>query len=178
MTSMAIGWLTLTIFLLTSIALPLVTVAEEQDSQSKTVIGPRNPDLFYGGQELQAGNAEKGIRLTHRGLAAAVGKREKQAALNNLCAGYLMLEQWQTALGYCNRAIELSPDNWRSLSNRAFAYVKLERYEDAAADLDKGQEIAPQSRSLKEVRGLFLDATEPVSPSIEVDDRRHSVDKK
>ena len=160
---------------LAGVGLPSVLPASDDRGQSQTVIGPRNPDLYNGGQELQAGNAEDGIRLTKRGLAAAVGRREQQAAYNNLCAGYLMLRNWNMALDYCNQALELSPSNWRSLSNRAYAYVQLERYNDAEADLDRGQQIAPQSEKLKEVRGIWRDAVEPVAPTVEIDDRRSSV---
>lgn len=144
----------------------------ESDMQMKTVLGPRNPDLVDGAQELLAGRIEEGIRLTQRGLAAALGRRERQAALANLCAGYLLIEQYPTALEYCNRALKENDRNWRALSNRALVYVMTERYEEAEVDLARGEAIAPNATSLKEVRGMLLDAIAPVAPNIEVDDRR------
>ncbi len=146
--------------------------AEESDIQAKTVIGPRNPNLVEGAHELLAGRIEEGIRLTRLGLDAALGRRERQAALANLCAGYLMIEQYPTALEYCDRALEENDRNWRALSNRALVYVMTERYDEAEVDLVRGEALAPHATSLKEVRGMLLDAIEPVTPNIEVDDRR------
>lgn len=146
--------------------------AQDHEILSKTVIGPRNPDLADGAQELLAGNAEEGIRLTRLGLDVAVGQRERNAGLGNICAGYVMLRQYKDALGYCNQALSENDRNWRALSNRALIYIKLKRYEEAAADLDKGEQLAPRAKAIKEVRGMYMDATEPVTPNIVIDDRR------
>ncbi len=145
-----------------------------EETGIRTVLGPRNPPLHDGAQELLDGNAEEGIRLTLLGLEAAVGARERRAALSNLCAGYLMLEQYDTAIEYCDRAIEDSDRNWRALSNRALIYVYTERFDEARADLERGEAIAPNARHLKEVRGILLDATNPVVPNIVIDDRREA----
>ena len=142
------------------------------EAESKTVLGPRNPPLKEGAEALLAGRIEEGIRLTHLGLDAALGRRERQAGLSNLCAGYVLSGRYETALGYCNEALAEDEDNWRALCNRALIYMHLERYDEARADLDRGQEIAPGSTHLKEARGLLLDATDPVRPNIVVDDRR------
>lgn len=146
--------------------------ADNDDVQAKTVIGPRNPDLTNGASELLAGNVEEGIRLTRLGLDVAVGQRERQAGLGNICAGYVMLEQYDTALEYCNQALQEYDRNWRALCNRALIYIKQKRYVEAASDLERGEALAPNARSLKEVRGIYLDATEPVTPNIVIDDRR------
>jgi len=172
---MGIGRLRLTtpiVAIVAIVVLPFASSAEENDAQAKTVLGVRNIDLHDGAQELLAGNAEEGIRLTRRGLESALGSREKQAAYSNICAGYNMLHQWDAAVPYCDSALEQNPNHWRALSNRALAYVHLERFAEAEVDLDRGQKIAPQANSLKEVRGLLLDATQPVMPNIEIDDRR------
>lgn len=151
-----------------------VVAADVHDSemQPKTVIGPRNPDLRDGAHELMAGRAEEGIRLTERGLAAAIGQRERQAGLANLCAGYLMIEKYETALEYCDEALAENDRNWRALSNRALIYVKTGRYAEADADLKRGEALVPKAKSIKEVRGMYMDATEPVTPNIVIDDRR------
>lgn len=144
------------------------------ESDNRTVLGPRNPPLYDGAQELLDGNAEEGVRLTLLGLEQAMGRRERQAALSNLCAGYLLLERYDEAIPYCDLAIEENGNNWRALSNRALVYVYTGRYEEARADLDRGEAVAPNARSLKEVRGILLDATDPVVPNIVIDDRRGS----
>lgn len=144
----------------------------EQSAQSKTVIGPTNPDLANGAQALRLGKGEEGVRLTRLGLAAAHGRRERQAALANLCAGYVLLEQFDTALTYCNIAIDENERNWRAYNNRALAYVKLKRFEEAEADIVRGQELQPNAWTLKVVKAMLLDETQPVAPNIVIDDRQ------
>ena len=149
-------------------------VLAEVSAQAKTVIGPTNPDLAAGAQALRLGKAEEGIRLTRLGLAVAHGQRERQAALANLCAGYVLLEQYDTALTYCDSALEENERNWRAYSNRALAYVKMKRFEEAEADVARGQELQPNAWSLKVVKGMLLDETQPVAPNIVIDDRQGS----
>ena len=144
----------------------------EQSAQAKTVIGPTNPNLADGAQALRLGNAEEGVRLTRLGLAVAHGQRERQAALANLCAGYVLLGQFDTALTYCDTALEENERNWRAYNNRALAYVELKRFEEAEADITRGLELQPNAWSLKVVKGMLLDETQPVAPNIVIDDRQ------
>jgi tetratricopeptide (TPR) repeat protein len=144
----------------------------QEPAQAKTVIGPTNPNLADGAKALRLGKAEQGVRLTRLGLAAAQGRRERQAALSNLCAGYVLLEQYDTALTYCDSALKENERNWRAYNNRALAYVKLKRFEEAEADILRGQELQPNAWSLKVVKGMLLDETQPVAPNIVIDDRQ------
>lgn len=146
--------------------------AADDGADNKTVLGPRNAPLAEGAKALLNHNAKKGVELTLRGLAIAQGRRERQAALSNLCAGYLMLDDMQEALKYCDLAIAESERNWRAYNNRALVHLRLGQHEEAAADVASGQALSPQARNLKEVKGLLLDETEPVVPTITVDDRR------
>jgi tetratricopeptide (TPR) repeat protein len=153
------------------LGMSLVAAADESNT-SKTVLGPRNVPLADGAEALQLGKPERGVRLTHEGLLIAEGRRERQAGLSNLCAGYLMLGKPETALGYCNTAIEENERNWRAYCNRALANLDLGRLAEAEADVTRGLELAPNSRNLKTVRGLVLDEISPVTPTITIDDRR------
>lgn len=164
--------LLVSLLLMLPLAVPPALAQTTGENESKTVIGPRNPDLYYGAQALLDGDAEKGVELTLSGLQKAQGRRERQAALSNLCAGYLMLDKYDEGLGYCDLAVEENERNWRALNNRALVYMNLKRYDDAEADLDRAQEIAPNARTLKEARGLLRDEIEPVTPNIVIDDRR------
>lgn len=149
-----------------------ISRADGSDAPAGTVLGPRNPALSEGAAELLAGNAEEGIRLSKQGLAVAAGQRERQAGRVNICAGYVMLGQYDAALEYCNMALSENEHNWRALSNRALIHLKMKRFDAAEADLVKGEAIAPNAKAVKEVRGLYMDATQPVSPHIVIDDRR------
>jgi len=144
--------------------------------ENKTVIGPSNKALHAGAEALLADDAEKGVRLTHDGLEFTSSKRDRVAGLSNLCAGYVMLGEPEKALPYCDQALELDDNNWRALSNRALVYVKLGRYAEADPDLQKAEEIAPQARTVKVVRSMLLDATNPVAPLVIIDDRRQSAE--
>lgn len=148
----------------------LVSVSWAQES--KVVIGPRNIDLADGAQELLAGNARDGVELTLRGLKYAQGKREKEAALSNLCAGYIMIHELDSALTYCNMLLLSNDRHWRGYNNRALIYVMQEEFKKAEEDLLIGQEINPNARTLKIVKGMLLDATQPVELNIIIDDRR------
>ncbi|MDH4107791.1 MAG: tetratricopeptide repeat protein [Gammaproteobacteria bacterium] len=144
----------------------------DSDAIPKTVIGQRNPDLADGAQALLAGEAEEGVRLTLRGLNVAVGEREHEAALSNLCAGYILLAQYQTALQYCDMLLARNDKNWRGYNNRAVVYIKLRQYDKAEQDLEKGEALRPGAHTLKVARAMYLDAVAPVAPEIEVDDRQ------
>ncbi len=155
---------------------PINLLLADNEADSRTVIGPRNAALADGAQALMDGDADSGVELTLRGLAMAQGQRERQAALSNLCAGYLMLGQVDEALGYCDKALAENNRNWRAYSNRALVYIELERFDDAEADVVRGQDLAPNAKKLKIVKGMLLDETNPVSPNIVIDDRRGPVD--
>lgn len=160
------------LLLIVAVAAPAALGQTTGDAEAKTVIGPRNPDLHDGAQALLNGDVDKGVELTLRGLEVAHGRRERQAALSNLCAGYLLLERFDDGLGYCDRALAENARNWRALNNRALIYMNLRRFDEAEADLDLAQEIAPHARTLKEARGMLRDEVEPVTPNIVIDDRR------
>ena len=163
---------TLILIALISFGCTASVLADQSSEGIKTVLGPRNPSLTDGARALLDGNAEKGVELTKHGLAVAQGRRERQAALSNLCAGYLMLEQYETAIEYCDTALAENENNWRAFCNRALINIELGRYDAAKADLDRSEALAPYARSVKEVRGILLDKTEPVQPTIVIDDRR------
>lgn len=143
----------------------------------KTVIGPRNPFLAQGADALLSGDYEKGVELTRKGLDSAQGRQEHKTGLTNLCAGYYMLGELLRALDACNEAVELDPNFWRGYNNRALVLMGLGRYEESAADVRKGIELRPYAKKLQLTRAKLLDATNPVEPTVEIDDRRSAVDQ-
>ncbi len=140
--------------------------------ESKTVLGPKNIFLYDGANALMAGDGEEGVRLTLLGLEQAQGSAEKRTAHSNLCAGFLLIGQAETALVHCDWVLERNSRHWRTYNNRALVYMRLERYAEAEEDIRKGQELRPNSKKLKIVKGMYLDETQPVTPKIEADDRR------
>ena len=155
-----------------AIVVGVCCTAEVFAQEARTVIGPRNPELAAGADALLAGDAEKGVRLTLLGLERASGARDRKIAMTNLCAGYVLLDDLQSALEYCNRVLEIDDRHWKAYSNRALVYVRMKRYDEAEADLQRGEAIAPNARTLRAVRAMLLDAIEPVAPNVVIDDRR------
>lgn len=151
-----------------SLLFAMLSMAEE----SKTVLGPSNIFLYDGANALMAGDGEEGVRLTLLGLERANGNREEKTAHSNLCAGYLLMDQPEPALVHCNWVLERDATHWRTYNNRALVYMRLERFVEAEDDIRKGQELRPNSRNLKIVKGMYLDETQPVTPKVEADDRR------
>lgn len=144
--------------------------------ESKTIIGARNPYLSDGADALLAGNGGDGVRLTLKGLEFAQGDHEHKVAHANLCAGYALIRQPEKALEHCDWVLERFPDYWRTYNNRALVYMQLGRYEDSAADIERGQELSPRSKKLKMAKGMLLDQTDPVVPTVEIDERRNAGD--
>jgi len=137
-----------------------------------TVIGPRNIPLYDGAQALKAGDSEKGVRLTHIGLEVAQGRREEEAALSNLCAGYIKLRNYDEALKYCDRLLLRNDKSWRGYNNRAVVYIQTKQWEKAEQDLIKGEELNSGARTMKIARSMYMDAVHPVREEVEIDDRQ------
>ena len=152
----------------------VVPATGQEDSQQRTVIGPSNIDLADGATALRTGNVEDGVRLTRSGLRSAANDRERVAGYSNLCAGLVMLERLDEALDACNQALTINDKHWRSYSNRALIYLKQKRFADAERDIADAQAINPNARTLKIVKAMLLDETDPVEPSITIDDRRQA----
>jgi tetratricopeptide (TPR) repeat protein len=144
--------------------------------QNTTVLGPSNADLHAGANALLAGDAEEGVRLTLLGLRYEGNSRNRVTGLSNLCAGYIMLGQPEEGLKYCAEVLEQDDQYWRAYSNRALAYMQLDRLEEAEQDLQKAEAIAANARTVKIVRSMLLDKTDPVAPQVVIDDRREPID--
>jgi tetratricopeptide (TPR) repeat protein len=135
------------------------------------VIGSTNPGIYQGARALLAGRNEEGIKLTLSGLKTARGKKEEEVALSNLCAGYTNLGDYETALKYCDLLLQRNDQLWQPYNSKALIYIYTKQYEKAEQELIKGEALNPGARSLKIARALYLDATNPVAPEIEIDDR-------
>ena len=157
--------------LLTTIFLASTCLANDQ----RIIVGDGNPNLAEGARQMIAGHDEKGVELTLLGLQVANGKREEEIALSNLCAGYTNLGDYERALKYCDVLLARNDKSWRAYNSKALIYINTKQYDQAESALVKGEAINPDARSLKIARALFLDATQPVVPEIEVDDRQKPV---
>ncbi len=142
--------------------------------EAKTVLGPDNIYLYDGANALMAHDGKEGVRLTLLGLNTASNARERKVAHSNLCAGFLLINELEKALTHCNWVIERDARHWRTYNNRALVLMRLERFDEAEEDIRKGQALRPNSKKLKIVKGMYLDETQPVTPKIEIDERRQA----
>jgi len=155
--------------------LSLATAGWAQDAQYS--IGSSNLDLYEGAKALLANRYEDGIRLTFKGLEAANSRKEEEVALSNLCSGYTNMGDYESAIKYCDILIQRNDRLWRPYNSLALIYITTKQYDKADAALVKGEALNPGAQSLKIARALYLDATQPVRPDIEIDDRKKDNDR-
>jgi tetratricopeptide (TPR) repeat protein len=154
------------------ILIAVIVLASPCLAQEPThVVGSGNPNLSAGARALLGGRNEEGIRLTLRGLEAARDGKEEEVALSNLCAGYTNLGDYESALRYCDILLERNDKLWRAYNSKALIYIYTKQYDKAEQELLKGEALNPGAHSMKIARALYNDATNPVAPVIEVDDR-------
>ncbi len=140
-------------------------------TDSRTVMGPRNPLLAEGAAAIRAGLFDEGIRLTTLGLEHEPSKSPDRAgALANLCAAYAGKGDADTAIAHCDASIELNPRNWRAYSNRAYAYWLKEMYDEAARDVETAAGMAPDAKQVVQIRGMINERR--LAPSVTIEDRR------
>ena len=167
---------------ISALLLPQLATAQsdrafESDTSPTTVIGPRNPDLHEGAKLLLAGDAEAGVRKTLEGLEVAVGEREHEAALSNLCAGYILLAQYQAALGYCDLLLARNDQNWPRLQQSSGRLHQAEAVRQGRTGPCQGWRHFGREHILSRWLGpCTWTPFHPVAPEVEVDDRQAPTD--
>ena len=136
----------------------------------KTVLGPTNHHAAEGVAALRDGDAERALPLLQAGLKRAQRDRDFVIGLSNICAAYVLLGEPNTSLTYCNRALEMRPNFWRALNNRALAYLAIKDLDSAEADLRRAMELAPGSLNLRKTYDIYVQMADPVEPFIIIDD--------
>ena len=122
-----------------------------------------NPHLANGATALTLRHFDEGIRHTQRGLDRPAKRRDRAAALSNLCAGFDGQQDYEQALAHCNAALEIDDDNWQAYNNRALAHLGLGELDQAQLDIDRGLELNPKAKELRRVQALVDLASKPKS---------------
>jgi tetratricopeptide (TPR) repeat protein len=138
------------------IALLLVLAAASAPAD-ETVLGP-NPDLVAGAAALERGRYEEGVELTRTGLSAVVSSDMRASALNNLCAGYTALRQYDLAIVHCTESLQIDENRWQAYNNRALAYLGKGMVQLARRDVLRGLEISPMAQRLLQVAAVVEEA--------------------
>ncbi len=137
------------LFALSLLVAALGAARADDRAMSATVIGPENPLLRDGAAALEAGRAADGVRLTLEGLKIPSPARLAAAGHANLCAGYVLLHQYDEALVHCNTSITLDPSNWRAYNNRAAVFSARSLYDQAIEDIRSAMKLAPNAEVLQ-----------------------------
>jgi tetratricopeptide (TPR) repeat protein len=117
-----------------------------------------NPDLAAGAEALERGRFSEGVERTLAGLQVEVSPEQRASALNNLCAGYVGLRQYDVAIVHCSAALNLEPGSWHALNNRAIAYLGKGQLRLARRDVLMGLRLNPDSEKLQRVSGMVDEA--------------------
>lgn len=123
------------------------------EPNSNTVLGS-NVLLSEGATAMLSGQWEQGLLLTQMGMMGTVAPKERAAGYANLCAGYVALNKYESALENCNRSIELSDNNWRAWQNRAAANMGLGRMDQCMRDIEQGLALNPDSKELQKTLAI------------------------
>ncbi len=151
------------------LALP-ISVGAEAVPDNKVVVGPHNLYLAEGVNALKAGEPERAVKLLKKGLKFTHGERDFAITLSNICAAYVLLEQYPRAIEYCSQALNVRPTFWRAHNNRALAYLGAKNYALAKQDIDAGFAMAPNAISLSKTRLRYENTVNPVRPVVIIDD--------
>ena len=114
-------------------------------------------DDVYGAREIEAGEYEKGVKhlLTRLG-GESRATSIRMPVIVDLCAGYTLLEEFKTAMQYCNTAVDSGWSTGLALNNRGALYVAKGDYENAMRDF----QAAIESRGADSIARRNLDRIE------------------
>lgn len=143
---------------------------DQQQADSRTVLGGGNEYLSAGADAIRAGLYEEGIRLTRLGLERSSKNSERAAALSNLCAAHAAKGETDLAIETCSESIELNAQNWRAYSNRSYAYYLKGMYTQASADLEAAATFSPNARQVQQIRGMINERS--LKPSVIVEEHQ------
>ncbi len=85
-------------------------------------------------------------------LAPVTNRQILQRMLNNLKSIYLRKESLSPALSASERLVILDPGSAPEVRDRGLLYLKLDRFEQANADLEKYLELAPDAADAGDIR--------------------------
>ncbi len=89
----------------------------------------------YGARDIESGDYAKGVRrlLTRLGDTHRANSTRTPVVIN-LCAGYTMLEDFETAMQYCDAAVASGWSTGLALNNRGALHARKGDYENAILD--------------------------------------------
>lgn len=132
-------------------AAPAAPAAAASDSAARPV-APK-PAVISPGSPLQALNPPIAITRAEAALSGGVGnavqvREVSQDARNDVGAGYnaLLRGEYDTALGFYDRALEKEPTSMLALLGRGASLQKLRKFDEAQVSYERALKIDPDNR--------------------------------
>lgn len=130
------GKTTLKAILATFVLAGMTSTALANDAQLQfSVESNATRSIRSGATAFEKGQYAKSASFSNYALKQGLKKSRKTAAYSNLCAALGAQGAYNDAMEACNKALDLAPQNWRALSNRAVLHSQAGNNEKAREDL-------------------------------------------
>ncbi|XP_034029742.1 sperm-associated antigen 1 [Thalassophryne amazonica] len=114
--------------------------------QEKLILATREKEK--GNEAFRAKDYEEAVVYYSRSLSIM----PTVAAFNNRAQTYINLKQWHSAIGDCQRVLELEPGNLKAMLRRANVHKQMGNFQMAAADLRTMLSEEPQNAAARKLQ--------------------------
>lgn len=97
-------------------------------------------------RSLQAGNATAALETLKTLNTADLPRSLREHVEALTCEVQLGLNEAEAAIKACSAALTIDNQDWTALNNRAVAYMRLGRHEEALSDLKAATRLNPSSK--------------------------------
>ena len=129
-------------------ALMGISTPATAETARTTIWFSSSEDVLRGAYMVHEGKTMQGMQILHEALGNELTFYDRASAHTNLCAAYLDLKLYDTALDHCSRAISLKPMMWQALNNLAVAHHSLGNYDEAIGYYRKALKHSPDDEVL------------------------------
>jgi tetratricopeptide (TPR) repeat protein len=134
---------------------------QEAADQAAEVLSKRPDDAYalslHGRSLVQLGEVDRGLEELQRAIRSDAG------FASDLPTSIALKADWQAVADAGAQAMKTNPQNCASaISERVFALVELEKYDEAKAAIDEGQRIAPDTAGVSLGKAYLLST--PAAP--------------
>lgn len=117
------------LLLAVGVAVPLASLADTWELRTVKEEVP-------GTREIESGETLEGIRISE-GLLDQARAKDKVAVLNNLCVGYIQIEDFEKAEQFCELAVETEEQTVVTHNNRGVLKAIEGRFTEASEDFER-----------------------------------------
>jgi len=104
--------------------------------------------VIKAGKRMEAGKLDQARRLYKQSLKTTLRRNDRFITYINLSVIHNTQKDYDAALKYSNKALNLVPNNWLALNNRGTAHFGLGHYDQAQMDYAKAISLQPNDEGL------------------------------